>query len=328
MTIKVSVIMPAYNTEKYIAKAIESCLAQTLDNIELIIVDDASTDRTVEIANSFLDPRIKIFINKKNLGASGSRNRALKEAQGEWVAVLDSDDWYAPNRLENLLRIAYSENADMIADDFYIIQNEEGLPWSTCIQESGETINDVKIIDSVYFAQTSVYGKRGLNLGLSKPIFKREFLLANQIEYDLNLTVVQDFWLDMQCLVLGAKFVLVPQPYYYYRCREGSLVYSNQIKNLEQCCQKTMDFILDEDLANKNPRLALALSHNLESFKANLSYSQVVDKFKNEPWLHAVKSIPISTSFIHLFLRKIPGIINRRFQYYVLRNKSALNIYN
>ncbi|MDB9374860.1 glycosyltransferase family 2 protein [Nodularia sphaerocarpa] len=328
MNIKVSVIMPAYNTEKYIAKAIESFLAQTLDNIELIIVDDASSDRTVEIAKNFVDARIKILINEKNLGPSDSRNRALKEAKGEWVAVLDSDDWYAPNRLENLLQIAYSQNADMIADDLYIIQDGEDLPWSTSIQESGETINDLKIIDAVYFVETDVYGKRGLRLGLSKPIFKREFLMKHQIEYDVNLMVGEDFWLDMRCLMLRAKFVLVPQPYYYYRCREGSLVYTNQKKNLEQCCQKIIEFIKEEDLTNKYPRLAQALSHNLEVFKINLCYYQVVEKLRNKSWLMAGKEI-INHPYIFFYLiKKIPGIINRRLQYYLLGNKSAFKIYN
>lgn len=328
MTIKVSVIMAAYNTEKYITKAIESFLAQTLNNIELIIVDDASTDRTVAIAKSFCNPNIKVFINEKNLGASGSRNCALKQAQGEWVAVLDSDDWYAPDRLESLLKVAYSEKADMVADDLYIIQDGEDSPWSTSIQESGETINDLKIIDSVYFVKTDIYGKRGLRLGLSKPIFNREFLIKHQIEYDLNLTVGEDFWLDMKCLMLGAKFVLVPKPYYYYRCREGSLVYSNQQKSLDQCCKKIVQFIKEEDLINKNPRLAEALTHNLAVFKINLDYYKVVDKIKIKLWFNAAKDM-INNPYIFWYLiNKIPGIINRRIQYYLLGNKSAFKIYN
>lgn len=325
---EVSVIMPAYNTETYIAQAIESFLAQTLNNIELIIVDDASRDRTLEVARSFNDKRIKVLVNEQNLGASGSRNRAIKEAQGEWVAVLDADDWYAPNRLETLLQVAYSENADIVADDLYIVNNSQRSAWSTLIRESGENINDLKIIDPIYFVETDVYGKRGLHLGLSKPIFNRDLLIKNSVEYDKNLTVVQDFWLDMKCLVLGAKFVLLPQPYYYYRCREGSLVYSNQKNNLEQCCQKVVEFMEEEDIVNKNPKLARALTNNLAVFQRNLAYYRVVEQIKQKSWSLALNEMVNNPNFFVHLIDQIPGIINRRIKYYILGNKSAFKIYN
>ncbi|ABA24437.1 Glycosyl transferase, family 2 [Trichormus variabilis ATCC 29413] len=326
----ISVIIPAYNTEAYIAKAIESVLFQTWRNFELIVVDDASTDCTVDVIKSFTDQRIKLFVNPKNTGASGARNRALQIAQGKWIAVLDADDWYAPERLEKLWQVATSENADIVADDFYIVQDGEHFPRSTAIRESGEKINDLKIIEPVFFVKTDVYGKRGLRLGLSKPMFKREFLIKNNIKYDETLTVVQDFWLDMECLVRGAKFILIPQPYYYYRCREGSLITSshNHKKNLEQSCQKIVDFIKQENLYNQNPELAQALSYNLQIFEKNLAYYRVIEPIKQKYWLQAVRElINYPYVLIHLLL-KIPGIIKRRIQYYLFKDKSAFKIYN
>jgi succinoglycan biosynthesis protein ExoO len=103
---EVSIIVPAYNTEAYIAKAIDSALTQTLTNIEVIVVDDASGDQTVEVIQQFTDPRLQLLQNPQNLGVSASRNRAIQKARGQWIAVLDSDDWYVPNRLETLLNIA------------------------------------------------------------------------------------------------------------------------------------------------------------------------------------------------------------------------------
>lgn len=96
----VSVIMPSYNTAKYIADSIRSVLAQTYHDWELLIVDDCSTDETDAVVASFDDPRIRYFKNEKNSGAAVSRNRALREAKGKWIAFLDSDDLWMPDKLE------------------------------------------------------------------------------------------------------------------------------------------------------------------------------------------------------------------------------------
>ena len=97
----VSIIMPSYNTAEFIGLSIESVLSQTYTNWELIIVDDCSTDDTEKIVNTFKDNRIKFSRNKKNLGAALTRNKALREAKGIWIAFLDSDDIWLPKKLEH-----------------------------------------------------------------------------------------------------------------------------------------------------------------------------------------------------------------------------------
>ena len=97
----VSIIMPSYNTAKFISETIESVLSQTYKDWELIIVDDCSTDNTDEIVKPYLrDSRIIYKRNEKNSGAAISRNRALREAKGKWIAFLDSDDLWMPEKLE------------------------------------------------------------------------------------------------------------------------------------------------------------------------------------------------------------------------------------
>ena len=97
----VSIIMPSYNTAQYIEKTIKSVLDQTYTNWELIIVDDCSTDNTDEVVKNYLtDKRIKYLKNEQNSGAAVSRNRALREAKGQWIAFLDSDDLWMPEKLE------------------------------------------------------------------------------------------------------------------------------------------------------------------------------------------------------------------------------------
>ncbi|MDD4376716.1 MAG: glycosyltransferase family 2 protein [Eubacteriales bacterium] len=97
----VSIITPSYNTAKYIGETIESVQAQTYQNWEMIIVDDCSPDNTDDVVGGYLsDKRIKYIKNGKNSGAAVSRNRALSEAKGRWIAFLDSDDLWSPEKLE------------------------------------------------------------------------------------------------------------------------------------------------------------------------------------------------------------------------------------
>ncbi len=100
----VSIIMPSFNTGQYVAQSIESVLAQTYSNWELLIVDDCSEDDTTDVVSAYLsDKRIFFFRNDKNCGAAVSRNRALREAKGRWIAFLDSDDIWLPEKLEKQL---------------------------------------------------------------------------------------------------------------------------------------------------------------------------------------------------------------------------------
>ncbi len=111
MNDKVSIIMPSYNTAKFISETIESVLAQTYTDWELIIVDDCSTDSTDDVIKPYLsDSRIIYIKNDKNSGAAVSRNRALREAKGKWIAFLDSDDLWLPEKLEKQIRFMKDGN--------------------------------------------------------------------------------------------------------------------------------------------------------------------------------------------------------------------------
>ena len=120
----ISIIMPSYNTAKFIKETIDSVLSQTYTNWELIIVDDCSTDNTDEIVSQLADERIKYIKNEKNSGAAVSRNRALKEANGKWIAFLDSDDVWLPEKLEK--QIAFmKENGYKFSYTAYEEMDEE-----------------------------------------------------------------------------------------------------------------------------------------------------------------------------------------------------------
>jgi len=106
----VSIITPSHNCGPFLRDAISSMLAQTYTNWELILVDDFSTDNTQEIVNSYKDSRIRYFRNDERIGAALSRNRALREAKGRWIAFLDGDDYWLPNKLEHQIRFMQDHN--------------------------------------------------------------------------------------------------------------------------------------------------------------------------------------------------------------------------
>ncbi len=120
---KISLIIPVYNGEKYIDKAIESVLRQSLDDFELIIVNDGSTDGTLDVINSFDDDRI-IIVNQSNKGPGASRNRAIEMASGEYLMFLDSDDWLCQNAFEIAYREAERNSTDISI--FQIIKYNQG----------------------------------------------------------------------------------------------------------------------------------------------------------------------------------------------------------
>lgn len=120
----VSIIMPSWNTSRFIAESIQSVINQTYKKWELLIVDDCSTDNTDKIVASFHDDRIKYFKNKKNCGAALTRNGAMRKAQGEWIAFLDSDDLWTSEKLDHQIKFMKKHNLVFSYHDFVKIDEE------------------------------------------------------------------------------------------------------------------------------------------------------------------------------------------------------------
>lgn len=128
----VSIIMPSWNTARFIKESIDSVRNQTYTNWELLIVDDCSTDDTDKIVASYTDVRIKYLKNEKNYGAALTRNRALREAKGEWIAFLDSDDLWAPEKLEQQIKFMVKNNYVFSYHD-YVKIDEESKPLNVYV---------------------------------------------------------------------------------------------------------------------------------------------------------------------------------------------------
>ena len=167
----VSIIMPSWNTERFIAETIQSVIDQTYTNWELLIVDDCSTDNTDEVVASFKDERIKYFHNEKNSGAALTRNKAMREAKGEWIAFLDSDDLWTPEKLEHQIDFM-KKNGYTLSFTEYEKIDEESNPLN--IYVSGpDKVNKRKMYNYDYIGQlTMMYSAKKFGLIQIKDIKK------------------------------------------------------------------------------------------------------------------------------------------------------------
>ncbi len=314
---EVSIVIPTYNCEDYIAQALESVFAQTYSNLEIILVDDASADSTLEIARGFDDPRLKIIARPENKGVSSVRNCGIRQARGKWIALLDSDDWYAPERLERLLEIASKQDADLIADDLFLIRDREQYPWSTLLQENQPRRGFVELVDAVRFVTSDrpspINAPRTWSLGYTKPLIRREFLLQHSIEYNELINVGEDFVLYMQCLLKKARFLLASRPYYYYRTREVSLSTRTPTQYLAESCQITQNFIdLEQTKVNPNRQLLKAMYQNLTAFQKRLAYYRAVEYIKRKKVFNTLIQVIKCPYILIYFTNKLITILENK----------------
>ena len=168
----VSVLIPIYNASKYLGQALGSVTKQTLSNIEIICINDGSTDDSLEIIHKYAvqDNRINI-INKSNSGYGDSMNHGLNIAKGEYIAILEPDDWYEPNMLKMLYQLAAKHNLDVIKGDFYQYSNQTKRDRQYHLFRP-EQCNKVFNSDQntfIYSLQPSIWSA----------LYKREFLIKN-----------------------------------------------------------------------------------------------------------------------------------------------------
>lgn len=197
-----SVLMTAYNREKYIAEAIESVLASTYTNFELIIVDDGSVDNTVKIANEYAtnDERIKVYVNKKNLGQFPNRNHAMDFARGEYVMYVDSDDKIFADGFERLIKVMKSYPSSSFA--MFSAKSEEV-----------EVVESYEAINNHFFKMPFLF------CGPGGTFLRREFL--NRIgRYPVEYGVPGDMFFNLKACCFS-PIVLIPFEFMYYRRHEG-----------------------------------------------------------------------------------------------------------
>lgn len=187
---KISVIMPTYNREELLPRAIDSILAQTYKDFEFIIIDDGSTDNTIHLLKEYAekDKRIRVFRNAENKGIAYSRERGLNFARGKYIAVMDSDDISFPVRLEK--QVAYMDEHPDVAVVIGLTKNmATGNVW-------WRTKDPQEIIFGMHFDNT---------VGNPQTMIRRSFLTQNDIHYKMNYKASEDYDFFKQIIFAGGK---------------------------------------------------------------------------------------------------------------------------
>lgn len=217
-----SIVITAYNIESYIERAIRSALAQRDVSIEVIFIDDCSTDNTYAIASAIQDNRLSCHRLEHNSGPSVARNTGFAKALGEWVSVLDGDDEYQPDRLANCLKCARTTGADIIVDNITARREIDGV---TFVMFDQSDFAKKRILDLATFIEknSSFFGT--YTLGYLKPIFSTAFLRDKKITYDPAIHIGEDYMIMAEALASGAVCGIEPSAGYLYTIRAGSISY-------------------------------------------------------------------------------------------------------
>lgn len=244
---QVSVIITSYNVSTYIATAVESALSQNDTHLEVIVVDDASTDDSWGVIARLSDPRVRAIRLEKNQGPGAARNAGMALARGEWLAVLDGDDQFLPNRLARCLALARERSADIVVDNILVHREASGanLPMFSCARWAA--LRQLTLPDFL----RERFGYSRYTLGYLKPIFRRAFLLKHGLIYRTDLPIGEDFILMAEALACGAHCAVEPGVGYCYTARAGSASHRLSLQNLERMMRVDEDFALRYALHTK-----------------------------------------------------------------------------
>ncbi|MBW4451151.1 MAG: glycosyltransferase family 2 protein [Spirirestis rafaelensis WJT71-NPBG6] len=245
----ISIIVPAYNAEHTILETIKSVHEQTFSDFEIIVINDGSTDRTLEILNTIADSRLKVF-SYKNGGLPVARNRGIAHATGEFIAFLDADDLWSPDKLELQLTALQQHPEAGVA-----------YSWTLFMDEQGKSLHP----DEPIFFEGNVYDKLLLKNFLasgSNPLIRKQAIESvGEFYPPAGGSADWDYWLR---LAARWDFVVVPKPQIFYRQSSSSM--SSKIEFMEKCkfivLERAFQAAPTEFQALKNHSLANAYQYS------------------------------------------------------------------
>lgn len=224
----VTVIVPLFNAEKFVADCLTSMLNQTLQDFEIIVADDCSTDSSLAVVQNFLSEfgnRLRILTLSKNSGRPGiPRNFALEAARGKYVFFLDSDDLLSETALEDFFNVAESFNADVVHAEKCIAFTDEGgqLQAEVKSNQTGEFVTEPTLETFDIGRRVTDFTRKRYMWQVWGKLFRRKFLVDNKIKFPAAKTF-EDFVFAFECLVAAKNYVRVPFVSYHYRLRNDSL---------------------------------------------------------------------------------------------------------
>lgn len=225
---KVSIIIPVYNSEKYIEKTLQSVLAQTYDNIEVIVINDGSTDKSGEIVEKIAKAESRIqYFRIENSGPGNARNTGILKATGKYIGFCDGDDVIKPQMYEKLVSYLENADADIALCDIFTERDNccFGFPW-----EDGKAFYGEEIPKELMAAMIGNESDNSTDIpvwgSVVRCLFKREIIEEHQLKLPTDIHFAEDLVFTLNYLKHSKGAVICNEPLYYYVCNEDSIMNS------------------------------------------------------------------------------------------------------
>lgn len=318
MSDKVSIIIPVYNVEKYINQCLQSVVGQTYKNCEVIIVNDGSTDDSIEIIERYKKsyPEITV-VNKKNGGLGAARNEGLKYVTGKYIVFIDSDDYLSTNYIEDLYKNIKTNDCDMSIcgfEKFYDFNNKKELVKLDSSIDFNKVYTNFEVLDLIFYNKIFCHAWNKM--------YKRELFEKNNIVYEEG-KLYEDIYTTVKLVSKAKKIFFVDEELYMYRIREGNITSISNRKSIEDynyAIMRVNEYFQYENLLNAskenliNFNLAYTLS-SLDMFSKYKSYN-IINFYKEYNELY--KDLPLDYSMLKVLLSgKIQSWVKR--DYFLLK---------
>lgn len=297
---KISIVVAVYNAEKYLKKCIESLLNQTYDNFEIILVNDSSTDNSLEICNQYsnLHSNVFTFSNERNVGVSATRNRGIDISSGEYICFVDSDDYVEPNYVEKLITCYKKYNTVPICGFVYHdeVNNRDPVHYYWSGGDELVSLGEAFRLNSELYL-TALWNK----------LFDNNLVKSNNIRFDENLSMGEDLRFSVEYFQktnTSEVYVFCEPLYHYTKLSDGTLM-SNYARNGIDDGIKSIELI--KVLAKKfNPNASEEYIVAVENLKNNLKYFLIRDKkYSWKTQYSKIKSIYLEYNYFYFFIDKL-----------------------
>lgn len=330
LDIKISVIIPVYNGSLFLERCLDSVLAQTLSDIEVICIDDFSCDNSLEILKRYAlqDTRLKYFVNEKNIGQGLTRNKGIDLASGKYIAFVDCDDWIENIMYERLYEKAVEYDYDLVCCNI-VHDFPDGTSQSPIIPEI-ESLSLEFLIGEAIFPTDKLFSP---NSPCDK-IYKKEFIDKLELRFESErVFLYEDKFFNLSLLVAKPNFSYVPEVFYHYVIRHGSTMISykkdftnryfamnERIVNLlikNQLMSDELDLRLKKSLFDIIFTFCLnALVYNKKITGKIIDFSDILrdKRISDNAKCFDLKDIPSSSSSINSFVKSVCFLILKYFK--------------
>jgi succinoglycan biosynthesis protein ExoO/succinoglycan biosynthesis protein ExoU len=285
-----SIVIPAWNAACFIEATLRSACAQTERRIEVLVVDDCSTDDTAAVVERFsrIDPRVRLLRTPVNGGPSRACNVGFAAAQGDWIAILDADDAYEPDRIEALCALGEAQAAELVTDNLLRVF-EDGAPSEPLIPTTGGE-RTFELTLRGFFEGNIRGGKRRATYGYLQPMFRRAFLERHGLRFDETMRLAEDFDFYVRCMLAGGRWWVTTRPMYRCLIRAGSLSEAHGPADVDPL-RRLDQRLLQAPIVVADPALARVIRRHLAGLDRYRHYRPFTDAVKARSWGAAARTL-------------------------------------